>query len=69
MKVEIKNEIKDCEHEWEKKSGFYISVCVTFEEPEYYPPMGIIQLEVCSKCGALRLPNNAESWRGIQVDK
>lgn len=67
MKVEIKNEMEGCNHKWEKESGFYINMCVSFEEPTFYPPCGLIQLTVCPKCGALRLPNNAESWKGLPV--
>ena len=65
MKVVIKNEMQNCNHTWQAKSGFYLNVSVTDEEPNYYPPQGLIQVEVCHSCGAIRLPSDAESWRGI----
>ena len=67
MKVRITNEIHDCKHEWEQQSGFYVAVCISDEEPNYYPPAGLVQLEVCPRCGAMRLPNDAESWRGLRI--
>ncbi len=66
MQINYSN-LDTCCHTWEKDSGFYVSVCVTYEEPDYYPPQGLIQLEVCPRCGLVRVPNLAESWRGIVI--
>jgi len=67
MKIEIVSDASRCRHEWTSHSGFYVHVCVTSEEPNYYPPCGLIELEVCPKCGTIRLPSGAESWGGIRV--
>lgn len=69
MRVEIENDIAKCQHDWVSNSGFYTRVAVTYEEPDFYPPMGLLQLEVCPKCGAVRLPHGAESWQGIRMPK
>ncbi len=37
-------------------SPFYALVAVSFEEPQYYPPQGMIRLECCENCGAIRIP-------------
>lgn len=67
MKVVTISDYDKCEHLWIQESGFYISVCVSFEEPNFYPPAGKIQVEVCPNCGALRLPTGVESWPGYPV--
>lgn len=37
------------------KSPFYLTVAVSLEEPEYYTPSAVVNIEAC-KCGLLRLP-------------
>ena len=54
-------------HKWVSKSGFYVRMCVSYEEPTYYPPEGLVQLEVCPLCGSIRLPKGVESWRGYPI--
>lgn len=39
---------------------FYITVAVSQEEPTYYPPGGLVNVEHCRHCGMLRLPR--ELW-------
>lgn len=46
-----------CTHEW-VKGPFYIKVAVTYEEPRYYSPGGLVNIEHCKKCGVLRLPKD-----------
>lgn len=56
-----------CEHEW-VLGPFYVKVAVTWEEPTYYPPQGLVNVEHCAKCGLLRLPESAKRARGSQMN-
>lgn len=44
-----------CSHDW-VEGPFYVKVAVSYEEPKYYPPQGLVNVEHCTKCGLLRLP-------------
>ena len=44
-----------CPHNW-VSGPFYVMVAVTYEEPDYYPPQGMIPVEHCTLCGLIRLP-------------
>jgi len=44
-----------CNHNW-VLGKYYIRYCVTYEEPQYYPPQGLMQIEYCTKCGIIRIP-------------
>ena len=48
-----------CPHDW-KSGPFYVMVAVAYEEPDYYPPQGMIPVEHCTLCGLIRL---SEAYR------
>ena len=50
----------ECDHDW-KTSKIWVKYERTFEEPEFYPPSGLSNLEICIKCGVLRVPLDAIS--------
>lgn len=52
-----------CLHEW-VKGPFWIKAAITWEEPEYYAPQGIINIEHCVQCGLIRIPKDLKSKRG-----
>ena len=54
-----------CEHDF-KVSPFFVLMAVTSEEPTYYPPGGMARLEMCSKCGAVRLPTVYHGFAGME---
>ncbi len=45
----------ECEHIWSNRSPYRILFCVTYEEPQFYPPSGNLPVQFCTKCGVLRL--------------
>ena len=51
----------DCE--W-AQGPFYIRVAASYEEPQYYPPSALIQVEHCTVCGLLRLPADLRKKTG-----
>jgi len=55
-----------CYHEW-VKGPFWIKASITWEEPEYYPPQGLINLEHCVQCGLLRIPKDLRAKRGTHL--
>ena len=54
-----------CEHDF-KVSPFFVLMAVTFEEPTFYPPGGTLRLEMCSKCGAVRVPADSHDYAGAE---
>lgn len=49
-----------CDHadgKWEE-SRFWIKAEVTSEEPDYYPPQGLVRLEICTGCRMVRIPDD-----------
>ena len=46
-----------CEHNnnW-VPSKLWVKYERTFEEPKFYPPSGLLNLEICTECGVLRVP-------------
>ncbi len=42
-------------HLW-VKGPFYLMVANSMEEPDYYPPSGMVKLEFCKICGIVRVP-------------
>ena len=43
-------------HAW-RLGPFYITAAGTSEEPTFYPPGALVQVEHCTRCGLLRLPD------------
>jgi hypothetical protein len=53
----------ECNHDW-VDGPFWVVTSVTWEEPEFYPPMGYTKVEHCTKCGTLRLPEGERKFNG-----
>lgn len=54
-----------CDNEYKHfwvKGKLFIHSCVSSEEPIFYPPQGFVEVEYCSHCGLLRLP---EAEKGV----
>ena len=62
------NATANCPHDW-SKGPFYVSVAQGVEEPEYYPPSGLLRTEHCKLCGALRLPKAYWDANGDSLDE
>ena len=53
----------NCKHDWQQ-GPFYLKVAATYEEPDYYPPSGMVKVEHCTLCGLLRLPESLRQYIG-----
>lgn len=53
----------ECEHRF-VEGPFWITASVTYEEPTYYPPSGLVKVEHCTGCGMLRLPEAERKKEG-----
>mgnify|MGYP001616546253 FL=1 len=42
--------------DWVTGGPFYVTAAMTYEEPQYYSPGGLVKVEHCRHCGMLRLP-------------
>lgn len=42
-------------HEWQQ-GNFWVLTAANNEEPKFYPPTALVQLDYCTDCGILRLP-------------
>ena len=62
---EGKQEMTYCRHDF-KVSPFFVLMALTSEEPTYYPPCGMARLEMCSKCGVIRLPTVYHGYAGME---
>jgi hypothetical protein len=45
-----------CSHRW-RKGNLWALTAAGPEEPNYAPPSGIVQIEICTGCGVLRIPS------------
>lgn len=54
MKDELAQALVGCEHNW-VPSKIWVRYERTYEEPKFYPPSGLLNLEICTKCGTLRV--------------
>ena len=53
-------------HAW-TRGPFYVIAAVSWEEPTYYPPQGLIGIEHCTSCGLLRLPESLWKSTGANL--
>lgn len=56
----------DTGHRW-VAGPYYIKAAVTYEEPTYYPPSGLVKVEHCTHCGLLRLGDSARGLTGTTI--
>lgn len=47
-----------------KEGPFFVMASVTYEEPRFYPPQGMVPLLSCT-CGEVRLPAGLASKTGL----
>lgn len=50
-------------HNW-INGPFFISAARTLEEPRQRPPSGLVSVEHCTRCGAIRLPAAYRTFTG-----
>ena len=55
------------QHQW-VAGPFYVPVAMSGEEPQYYPPQGLLPIEHCLTCGLLRLPKEYWTKTGINLE-
>lgn len=55
-------------HTW-VSGPFYVKVAASAEEPNYYPPAGLVRIEHCTKCGLMRLPDDLRSHRSENLSQ
>lgn len=54
-------------HDW-KRGPFYLTAAKTYEEPGYYPPSTLLNVEHCIGCGLIRLPKPYWNATGSCLD-
>lgn len=55
--------LMECAHNW-SKGPFYVMIANSYEEPGFYPPSAMYQVEHCLECGILRLPEEVRKLNG-----
>jgi hypothetical protein len=58
--------VTDHEHTW-STGPFYIKAAHAYEEPQFYPPQGLVRVEHCVECGILRLPMDLWKHTGPNI--